>query len=93
MADIADRLPLGRARADAEGPGVLRVQLIVAWPVWAGGYPKQGEAFAQFQSFSSALVTELQRCVDSSLGPEFRVTELHCTQGGHSLISGLSPRT
>lgn len=75
-----------------EENAVFRALLVVAWPIWAGGYPTQQQALRAFEDRRDALAATIGDRLHSLLGPTFSLAELHFQIGTHSPVSGLWPR-
>jgi hypothetical protein len=71
---------------------VFRAQFMVAWPIWAGGYPTQQQALRVFEEHRETLVGALHERLHSLLGTGFSLGDLHCQIGTHSPIRGLWPQ-
>lgn len=71
---------------------VFRALYVVAWPIWAGGYPTQQQALNAFEVHRKHLTVAIGDRLQSLLGATFSLAELHCQIGTHSPVSGLWPR-
>lgn len=68
-------------------------RFVVAWPIWAGGYPTIAEVLGLLSRHHMTLRDKLDVCLKSLLGREFELEELGCQADGYVLIAGLSPLT
>lgn len=70
---------------------VFRAQFIIAWPIWAGGYPTQEQALQVIEQNKAAIVAMFNERLHSLLGEEFFIQGFHYQLGAHAPISGLWP--
>jgi len=70
---------------------VFRAQFIIAWPIWAGGYPTQEQALQVIEQNKAAIVAMFNERLHSLLGEEFFIQGFHYQIGAHAPISGLWP--
>jgi hypothetical protein len=70
---------------------VFRAQFIVAWPIWAGGYPTQQQALEVVEQNRVAIIAMLNERLHSLLGEEYSIQELQRQLGTYTPISGLWP--
>src|SRR5579864_2665194 len=72
---------------------VFRAQFIIAWPIWAGGYPTREQALQVVEQHKAAIVAMFNERLHSLLGEEFFIQELQCQLGAYTPISGLWPNS
>lgn len=75
-----------------EESAVFRALYVVAWPIWAGGYPTQQEALRAFEDHREPMTAAIEERLHLLLGASFSLAKLHCQVGTHSPVSGLWPR-
>lgn len=71
---------------------VFSARFVVAWPIWAGGYPDQQDALRTLNAAKEVLYSALSERVSSLLGNEFSLNKFVYHAGGHSPIDGLQSR-
>lgn len=54
-----------------EATTVFRAQFIIAWPIWAGGYPTPEQALQVVEQHKAAIVAMFNERLHSLLGEEF----------------------
>jgi hypothetical protein len=70
---------------------VFRVQLTIAWPIWAGGYPTQEEALQVLNQQRDTFVALLEERLQLLLGNGFSLSNFVCQIGAYVPISSLFP--
>jgi hypothetical protein len=78
---------------EGRGNNVFRVRFIVAWPIWAGGYPDQQESLRVLNQHRATVSNHLETQVRSILGQEFRLADFHYDIGTYAPIGGDRPKT
>jgi len=69
----------------------FKAEFVIAWPIWAGGYPIQANALRALNKKKKVLVTTLEERLHSLLDVGFSIDELNYRIGGYSAIFGLFP--
>jgi predicted MPP superfamily phosphohydrolase len=68
------------------------VRLVIAWPIWAGGYPKQEDVVALISENRHSIESQLVRFVHSLIDSTAVVSEIAYTANGYVEMAGLLPR-
>jgi hypothetical protein len=70
---------------------LFRGEISIAWPIWAGGYPQQGEVIALLEENRVILKKQIEHHVRSRFAPDAGLESMDFHPSGYIRVDGLDP--